>query len=213
MPFTSETEIANLALSEIGARRIASIDSDTSAEAVACRTHFDHCRDTLLRRHPFSFANRAVALSASATAPVASVEWDTAWVLPGDLVRLIRVVGQDMDLPEQRFEIHGRYLHTLNLSSLTIVYVTNDVPVNEWDSLFVDAMRFKLAASIAGEIAVSPEAGARALTALEQLALPDAARVDAQEVASGENRTPRRVAARSGLVRARFIDSGLPPYS
>ena len=213
MPFTSKTEIANLALAEIGAKRIASLESDTSREAVSCRDHFDHCRDTLLRRHPFSFANRAAGLSKAASAPVASVEWDAAWVLPGDMVRLLRLVGQDRDIPEQRFEIHGRYLHTIHLEEVTLVYVSNDSPVNEWDSLFVDAMRYKLASEIAGDIAQSPEMANQALQKLTNLALPDASRVDAQEVRSGENRTPRSIAAKSTLVRTRWIDSGIPPYS
>lgn len=210
--FTSETELANLALAEIGAKRITNLDTDTSAEAVTCRQHFAHVRNTLLRSHPWSFAKKTLALSQSATAPVASAEWDAAWALPGDMVRLIRVVGPSADLPLDRFEIAGQFLHTRGQSTITIVYVTHSSPVNEWDDLFVDALRFKLASEIAGTLTGNPQAGNDALTKYKNMALPDAARVDAQGDASGENRTAYTVAAQSGLVQARFRTTR-PHYS
>lgn len=200
---TSKTQVCNLALAEIGAARISNLDTDTSAQAVACRLHFDHVRNSLLRAHPWNFATRAVALSASATAPVNSVEFDTAWALPGDMVRLIRIQGTDRDVPVSRFEIQGRYLHTRSLTTCVLVYVSNAVPVNEWDDLFVDALRYKLASEIAPDLAQSPQMADAALQKFKALALRDAQSIDAREVASGENRTPRQQAAGSGLVQAR----------
>lgn len=202
--FSTETQIANLALAEIGAARISALDSDTTAEAVACRQHFDHCRNVLLRLHPWNFAEKTAALSASSTAPVASAEWDTAWQLPGDLIRLIRVVGVSADIPKTRFDKHGEFLHTKNEDTLTIVYVTNDVPVPQWDDLFVDAMRYKLAAAIAEDLTQSPAKAEAALQKFKAMALPDAARIDAQEDASGENRSPMIQASQSGLVQSRY---------
>lgn len=209
---TSTTQVANLALAEIGAKRITSLDADSSPEAVACRLHFDHVRNVLLRSHPWAFAKTTAALSASTTTPVASTEWDTAWVIPGDILRLIRVVGSTADLPRNRYEIAGRYLHTRSLDTLQIVYVSNATPVAEWDDLFVDAMRYKLAAELCGDLAQDMARGDACLQKYLSMALPDAARVDAQAEASGENRTPAIAAAQSGLVAARFSRSGIPGY-
>ena len=45
MPLSSKTDICNLALAELGARRITSYDADTTVEANACRLHLDHVID------------------------------------------------------------------------------------------------------------------------------------------------------------------------
>lgn len=201
---TSKTAVANLALAEIGAKRISDLEADSSPEAVACRLHFDHVRNVLLRSHPWSFAKLTVALSQSATDPVASTEWDAAWTLPGDMLRLIRVVGPDADLPRTRFEIAGNFLHTRDLDTCTIVYVSDSIPVTRWDDLFVDAMRYKLASEIAEDVTQNPQKADAALQKYKAMALPDAARVDAQTEASGENRTPAMQSAQSGLVQARY---------
>lgn len=210
--FSTTTQVANLALAELGVQRLNDLEADTSPQAVACRLHFDHVRNTLLRMHPWSFARKTAALSASATVPVASAEWDAAWALPGDMVRLIRVVGPSADLPRTRYEIAGQFLHTRGLDSLTLVYVSNDVPVPYWDDLFVDAFRYKLAAEIAEDLTQNPQKSAEALQKYKAMALPDAARVDAQAEASGENRTAAMQAAQSGLVQSRFA-SARPSYN
>ena len=49
------TELANIALSLLGARRIDNIDSDTTVEARSARIHFDLTFRSLLRRHQWSF--------------------------------------------------------------------------------------------------------------------------------------------------------------
>ena len=52
----------------------------------------------------------------------------------------------------------------------------------------------------------------KATARLERLKLPAAQTADAREVASGENFGPRHMAARSGLVNARFGSGTSAPY-
>lgn len=212
MAITSTTQLANLALSELGARRIDALDSDTTTEAKACRLHFDHCRDSLLRRHPWSFATRRVGISRITGDPVK--EWAAAWQLPPDLVRLIRVVSvaNDSKVPENSFAIEGRQLLTSDTDAKHIVYVSSAVPVGEWDSLFVEAMTYALSARIAKDITGNPQEGQAATQKLEALALPTAQTADAREVLSGENHGPAHLVARSFLVRSRYRSHGGPSY-
>lgn len=206
--FASPTDVANLALAEIGAKRIQDLESDSSTEAVACRLHFEHCRNTLLRRHPWSFAEKSQELTQDANPPANDAEWDAAWILPVDFIRLIRIPGDGPNAPRDRFGLSGKRLLTRGLDEVHLVYITNETPVPEWDDLFVDALRFKLASEIAEDLTGSPQRADSALTKLEQLALPDAALADAQEVASGENRTPAMQAAQSALVQSRYARNG-----
>lgn len=208
---SSKTELTNLALAELGAKRITDFEGDGSQEAQLARLHFDHVRDTLLRSHPFSFANRTVALSALATPPVDVSRWDKAWQLPPDCVRIRSLATADPDIPVSRFEKAGTILHTIGLPAVTLRYVSNAAPLTEWDALFVDAFRFKLASEIGTTLDVAR--GEAALQKFKAMALPDAARADAREDSSDENRTARSVAARSGLVRARYSASRYGPYS
>jgi hypothetical protein len=207
---TSETEVCNLALSFLGARRINNIESDQTTEAKSCRLLFHLVRDTLLRLHQWSFATGRVALSRVALDP--SSEWTAAWQLPGDFIRLIRIVGDSPANPVRGFALEGRQLLTRGGLPTRIVYVANSVPVAQWDPLFLDAMRLRLAAEIAQDVAQSPELAAGALAQFTRLALPAAQTADAREVLSGENMGPAAIASMSSLVQARFRSDGRPAY-
>lgn len=206
---TTKTDIANMALAEIGARRISDYTSDATVESRACHLHLDHVVDTLLRRHQWNFATARVALTAAA-AP--ACEWEAAWTLPSDLVRLIRVVSGDVDNPIRQFAIEGRLLLTYACAALHLVYVSNAAAVASWDSLFVDAVVYKLASVIASDVAKSPTAQQACIQKLESLALPAAQTADAREVLSGENFGPRQLASMSALVRSRFAYGARPPF-
>lgn len=212
MPIDSKTDIANLALAEIGARRINSIESDQSVESKACKLHLDHVVNMLLRQHQWSFATKRKSLSRLSVNP--PTEWAGQWQLPGDFVRLIRVVGSSGDpaQPVRDFSIEGRAILLAGAERVDIVYVSNDVPVPYWDPLFIDAVVYQLAAKIAGDVSKNPALAENCLAKFKQLALPTAQTADAAESLSGENFGPRHLAAGSALVNARFRADGRPPY-
>jgi hypothetical protein len=206
----SPTDVCNLALAKLGARRINDIASDETAEAKSCRLHFPMIRDGLLRRHQWSFATARATLSRLAEDP--PTEWSGAWQVPADLVRLVRIVGASPQNPVKAFALEGRRLLTRGSTEVSIVYISNAVPVGEWDSLFVDAVRLSLAAAIAGDVTQNPALAQNALRELEALALPAAQTADAREVLSGENMGPATVASMSALVNARLRANGRPIY-
>lgn len=198
----TETEVCNLALSEIGAKLISNYEEDSTEEARACRLHFAQTRDGLLRRHQWNFAQVRADLSQDATAPVS--DWDSAWTLPADCVRLISLPSDSPYKPHQEFALEGRKVLVRDLDAVTILYVSNAVPVTDWDPLFIDALSLalagKLAKSIAHDVAMSQAADAR----FAQLALPAAVTADARETQSNENHGPAWRRAKSSVVGARF---------
>ena len=211
MAITTKTDVANLALAELGARRITDYSSDATTESKSCHLHLDHVVNTLLRRHQWNFATARVTLVAVAGTPLGN-EWDAAWTLPTDMVRLIRIISGDVCNPVRSFAIEGRILLTGLLTEVFIAYVSNAVAVADWDSLFIDAVTYKLAAAICQDVAQNPTLEASCLQKLESLALPVAQTADAREVLSGENFGPRELASQSGLVRSRFLSYARPPY-
>lgn len=202
MPITSKTDVCNLALSEIGARRIVSIESDTTPEANSCRLHFDHAANTLLRRHHWNFAITRKTLSRLADDPAS--EWTSAWQIPGDCVRFIRVVGRDPENPIRDYAIEGSSLLVHGDEAVKIVYISNDVPVTGWDDLFIDAMKYLLASQIASDITQSPQLAESALAKFNNLALPAATLADAREVRSNENYGVLQEISTATTLRARY---------
>lgn len=207
----SATEVCNMALAQLAARRINSLETDESEEAKACRLWYAHTIETLLQRHQWSFATARKTLSRDSSDPV--TEWATSWTLPSDCVRLIRIVGWDTNNPIRDFAIESRQLLVNGADAVNIVYVSNAKPVPYWPALFVDAVAYKLASNICAAINKSIELGNAMLERLEKLALPAAQTADARESLSGENFGPRALASMSALVNARFRADGRPPYT
>lgn len=202
---TTETDVANIALAEIGGRQLTDLETDTSEEAKTCRQWFALIRDGLLSAYQWNFATTRADLTA-ATDP--DTEWTSAWTLPDDHVRLIRIVGLNVDNPLREFALEGNTLLVNGLDSatdtLSIVYVSNAVAVTDWDALFIEALVYKLAAKIAPRIAQNDSLATNLLTKFQQLALPAATNKDAREVASGEGMSPQRLISQSPLCQARY---------
>lgn len=177
------TDICNLALSRIGARRIADFESDATTEARSCRLHYALVRDGLLRRHQWDFATRTTPLSKLSDAPVGS--FSEAWQMPADCVRLISVSNAERKV--SRFKREDRRILTSGETAVFLEYVSNSIPITQWDSLFIEALSLALAARIAPDVTGSADAGAPFRSDLESLALPAAQTADARETASGEN--------------------------
>lgn len=139
----SETSIANMALAKIGAKRINNIETDSSLEAIQCRTHFEQTRDALLRSFEWPFATARVELSEDATAP--DFEWSHQYILPDDFLRLVSDYEDDAtDLADERHTIEGERLLS-NSSASKIRYIRRITDVTKFDALFVEALVLQLA--------------------------------------------------------------------
>lgn len=86
----TSTEIANLALSHLGAGvTIADIDSEESAEALACRAFYDQARKQTLRDFAWPWATKFADLGLVASSP--TDEWAYEYTYPADCVKMRRI--------------------------------------------------------------------------------------------------------------------------
>jgi hypothetical protein len=198
----TETEICNLALSEIGARLVSNYEEDSTEEARAARLHFGQARDALLRRHQWNFAQVRADLSLITGTPVS--DWDSAWQIPADCVRVISLPTDNPYRPHQEFAVEGRQILVRDLTAVTLLYVSNAVPVTSWDPLFVDALALSLATRLAKAVAHDVAMSQAAAASFAQLALPAAFTADARETMSNENSGPAWRRAKSSVISARY---------
>lgn len=180
MLLTSNTQLANLALSKLGDQRIADM-ADTSKPAKEVNAIFDHVRDAELRRYNWRFALARAALSASATAPPWGYRY--AYPVPGDMLRLVQVgeayVRAGRPTPE--WQLEGREVLTNLPAPLRVRYVRRVEDPAQFDALFVEALACRLAYELAESLTQSAskkEAAERAYLR----AIDDAARCDSLEV-------------------------------
>lgn len=243
------TKLANLALSHIGARPLVELDADTTTEAKSCRLHYEGVLHALLRMHQWNFATKRVELEFDG---VPLNEWASAWKLPVDSVRLIRVCGASPESYVDHYAIEGRKLlldvpvkrvctggdctcgaqpfptwsepcsctcccappapeaceegevSLVPVEKVQVVYISSGVTPEEYDPIFTRAFTYLLAAEIAQDITQNANLAQSMMQQFRKLDFQDAIKVDAREVASGENYGPRAMMARSPLVAARF---------
>lgn len=138
--------------------------------------------------------------------------YQSAFLLPSDCLRLLKINGQDIDAPRQDFEIQGRYLLFAEVvnSSPVIHYITKNAPLTEYPTTFTDAVVFLLASRLASKI-TQDQRLTESLIQKHEMALGKARSKDARETRSGENHGPRQLAIRSPFVRARY-GSTSPPF-
>ena len=141
------TEICNMALGRIGAKRITNYDDATDAkpEAIQCRLHYAQTRDALLRSHAWRFARARATLSANATAP--DFEWDYAYDLPVDFLAMrtpYDINQSGIESIQYSYALEGSQLLS-NETSMEIRYVKKVTDPNEFDPLFVEVLVLQLA--------------------------------------------------------------------
>jgi hypothetical protein len=198
----TETDIANMALSRLGERRISDI-SENSPSAISCRTHYEVVRDSLLRSHPWNFATARATLSATTTP---EFKWAYAYTLPAGFLRLSTFNGKEADAAISEYRVEGNEILT-DANSASITYVQKVSDPTLFDSLFLEVIVFRLASAIAMDITSEPTTRDN----MEQLAamrMQDASFVDANE---NKARVQSPTSERTSRVRG--IPQGLAyPY-
>ena len=139
------TEICNMALGRLGAKRINDYDdaSDTKPEAIQCRLHYEQTRDALIRSHWWRFARARATLSANATDP--DFEYDYAYDLPVDFLRMKKPYEAD-GVTEllYTYSLEGKQLLS-NETSMDIKYIKKVTDPNQFDPLFIEVLVLQLA--------------------------------------------------------------------
>jgi len=145
----STVQLFNTALARLGGvqldERISPLETDTLG--VLCTTLFKHVLDSTLAAHPWSFAQRRVALAEMADA-VENTEYPHAYALPSDCIRVVRLDGCAGVNRSPAFVIEGETLRTReDAASLLYVQRVND-PLR-WPPSFADALAWALASELA----------------------------------------------------------------
>ena len=142
MPLT-KTDIANIAIRDIGATPISDIDTDTSKEAQVVRTYWDAVVDECLSGHKWSFAKKMLAWAADGDYDMVDARYQYAYVKPTDYIRMSM-----MNVKDTRYQIRGDHLLT-NASPFLTEYIYRHVNAIKWPSYFYLVVAAHLASFIA----------------------------------------------------------------
>lgn len=156
----SQVEIANRALTKLGAARIISFEDDNK-QARAIKSMFEIVRDAELRAHLWSFTVKRVELPALTTTP--GWGYDYEYQLPSDYLRLLQVndiyPGPSMeDYRNQsvaEYVVEGRKILTNLVAPLKIRYCARIEDTTQWDAAFVEAFASRLAFELAEDLTQS----------------------------------------------------------
>ena len=167
----SVVDICNTALNQLGASTILTLTED-SKNARLCNARYTQIRDAVFRSHPFNCLQKRVELSSSTTTPAwgYSFQYD----LPGDCLRLLRILDYDSD-----HKVEGRSILSNN-SSMKILYISRITDPNQYDEILRETISAALAADIAYAI-TSNNTTQQNMIALYQDKLRDARFVDSTE--------------------------------
>jgi len=134
----TELEIWNLALGKLGHDRVSSATEDSKAARLAAQ-HYEPVRDALLRAHPWNFSVWRTGL--------ARQQNTSLFALPTDSVRIVRAWGTTGGTPLD-FRVEGAYVRAATTTAVA-EYIRRITNVRVFDPLFVEALAWALATSLA----------------------------------------------------------------
>lgn len=174
---SSAVDICNLALLRIGAAAIASLD-ESSNEAGFCNRLWVPMRQAVLRDHTWNFSLKTASLAQLSETPA---DFTYAYQLPSDCLRVVDIIGSESD-----YEIRARKLYTDD-ETITLKYVADISNTETFDSLFADALSYRLAAELCLPVTGQVQK-ASLLNNFYQAALQRARAMDSREGRKDESR-------------------------
>lgn len=141
MATTSEVEICNYALGELGVDPITSLTDDTSKRAQQCNRIYGPTRDELLQLHDWHWARKRVALNKLSDTP--AFGYSAQFQLPTDFLRIVEISPAGVV-----HSITGTVLET-DEAAIKILYVWRVTDPLTFSPLFVSALTYKLAERLA----------------------------------------------------------------
>lgn len=156
----SVIQVANRALTKLGAARIISLDDDNK-QARAVVSCFEDLRDDELRAHRWQFAMKRTELAALAETPVFGYQYQYA--LPPDFLRIdmvddrypAAVMDNYIDAEYLEWTIEGNVILTDIGAPLKLRYISQVTEPNSWDSNFREALASRIAMEICEELTQS----------------------------------------------------------
>ena len=136
---TTKVNICNVALVELGADTITSLEDDTKSSR-QCNQVYDAERRKLLRTHPWNFAIGRQALPRLVTSP--SFEYTYEYTLPSDCLRALKLYNSN-----ERFSVEGQKLLT-NEAAPKLIYIKDVTDPQLFDATFADLLSLSIALRI-----------------------------------------------------------------
>lgn len=143
---SSETAIANLALTRLGADRITDLDTEQTEDAAKIKAVFDFLRDEVLRSHSWNFAIDRINFNKLATTP--EFGFNNQFQIPGNVLRILPPsTGQGSFNPGE-YKIEGDKVLTndVTFKSRCVVRIED---TTKWDAAFVELFAARLQAELA----------------------------------------------------------------
>ena len=158
----SLVQIANRALSKIGAARIISL-SDDNKQARACTSCIYDIIDDELRAHRWQFAMKRTELAALSEAPAFGYEYQ--YGVPSDFLRIDMVNDEypsavmDNYIGAEYLEwtLEGNVILTDIAAPLKLRYIASVQDPSAWDSSFREAVAARVAMEVCEELTQSNE--------------------------------------------------------
>ena len=156
----STIEVANRALTKLGAARITAL-SDDNKQARAINSCYDVLLDAELRTNRWTFAIKRVELPADADAPLYGFAY--SYTLPSDFLRLdlINDMYPDVSLDSYigadpaDYQVENNKILTIYSAPLKVRYGARVSDPQQWDALFIEAFACRLAAEICEDLTQS----------------------------------------------------------
>jgi hypothetical protein len=151
----SEVGICNAALQMVKhSKRISDLTQGTK-EANACEVVYEELRDALLEMHQWNFAAKRLKLPRLAEAP--AFEWDYAYQMPSDYVRIVQVYGNSDGRGRIAYKIEGDTIVS-DETDVYVRYVARITDPNKMRPTFRVALSKLIASRLATSLAQSRSA-------------------------------------------------------
>jgi len=155
---TTDLELANLALYNIGSKPITDFDDD-SVKARVISARYDITKYKEMGTHQWSFAIKRAELTKEVTTPL--YEFSYEYILPTDCLRFLSIEGLDYAVGSadnngnggyRLWSIEGRKILTNEAGPINISYIYKNTTVTEYPIEFMDAFSWRLAMDISQKL-------------------------------------------------------------
>jgi hypothetical protein len=156
----SVIQVANRALTKLGANRITSLSDDVKA-ARSIASCFEDLRDDELRAHRWQFSMKRTSLAALSSTP--AFGYNLQYALPPDFLRLDMindeypsvVLDNYIGAETQDYMIEGNLILTDIAAPLKLRYIARIEDPTNWDVNFREAMASRIAMEICEDLTQS----------------------------------------------------------
>ena len=204
----SEVQICNIALQLIKhSKQITSLTSGTK-EANAAELVYDEMRDLLLDMHHWNFATRRVQLGQLSADSAPAFEWDHAYQLPADFIRVMSVHEHDTGDDMVAYKIEGDQI-LADADEIYLRYVGRVEDPNKMPPTFRRALSKLVAAQLATALSSSVSLSKELFAQFHDQDLPFAKSTDAIQNFADQLPESSFISARFGGGRS--YEPGDPP--